>query len=351
MSSRKESYYEVLGVSPGATERDIHRAYRKLKAELDDDRSVPDTRRQMLVHEAYDVLRDEQRRAAYDESLRGPKLLGISGGRDPRKRWTVAIGSIFVVLGLAYYFLVAREDDTSTSLYPATEGAMEVHTKATVAIGRVTRIEMSGKTAPLGLAVAVQEGVMMTSCGGLAPGAQIMVTIPPRAVPGQLLNADEALGLCLLRMHAGGSWPLTLTAQEPRPGDRIFAVQVNPQGEVVLREAKVKRLAPEAGGKVVEVEKLLAQVPDGAPLLDVHGRVFAVASAGRHRMLLPEWIQRTQPDPAPRPAPKAREEDERAPREAPEFRRPPMRPEDIPPERRERLEKAFRPPPTVPSDL
>ena len=352
MTKRKDNYYEVLGVRPTATQRDIERAWRKLLAEFEDDRTAPDARRQMMAQEAYDALSDPKRRAAYDEMLAGPKMLGIRGGSDPRKRWTVAIGTTFVALGLAYWFLVARQPEAGTSLYPATEGAMEVHTKASVAIGRVNRIDMSGKATPLGVAVAVQEGVMMAPCAGLVPGTQITVAIPPRAAPGQILSADESLGLCLLRMHAGGSWPLTLTAQEPRPGDRIFAVQLNPQGEVALKESKVERLTSTPTGRVVEVAKHLTQVPDGTPLLDVHGRVFAVAMQSQHRMLPAGWISRAQPDAAPpRPAaPTKGPDDEREARPAPELRRP-MRPEDITPERRERLEKAFRPPPTMPDDL
>ena len=351
MSTRKENYYEVLGVPVGASEREIHRAWRKLKAELEDDRTVPDTRRQMLALEAYETLADARSRAEYDRSIKGPTLLGISGGQDPRKRWTIAIGGLFVVLGLAYYFVVARQQEVSNTLYPATEGALEVHTKATVAIGRVSRIEMSGDTTPLGLAVAVQEGVMMTPCNGLGPGAQIVVNIPPRNAPGQMLKADEALGLCMLRMHAGGSWPLTLTSQEPRPGDRIFAAQLNPQGEVALRELKVTRLAHKPSGKEVEVAKQLTKVIDGAPLMDLHGRVFAVAIDGGYRMLPAGWVEQTQPDPVrARPAPKARQEGEPESKPAPGTRAP-VGPQDITPERRERLEKAFRPPPSVPDDL
>jgi hypothetical protein len=349
MASRKENYYEVLGVAPDASQREIDRAWRKLDAQLQDERTAPDPRRQMLAQEAHDTLSDPQRRAAYDEMLRGPTLLGIRGGRDPRKRWTVAIGSVFIALGLAYYFLVARQPVVD-NLYPATDGALEVHTKATVAIGRVSRIDMSGKAAQLGVAVAVQEGVMMTPCGGIAPGAQIVVTIPPRAAPGQVLHADESLGLCMLRMHAGASYPLLVTAQEPRPSQRIFAVQLNAQGEVALREAKVERVLPTPAGKVVEVARPLATVPDGTPLLDLDGRVFAIAIDGHYRMLTAGWVQRAQADTVPPPAAKPREE-EPEPKAAPQGRRVPMRPEDIPPERRERLEKAFRPPPTVPDDI
>jgi hypothetical protein len=350
-NGEKHDHYRVLGVGRDATEAEIRRAYRRHMSESSSEHTAPDPRLDALVQEAYEALTDPERREAYDRTLAPPKLLGISGGDNPRKRWTVAIGGLLLVLGGAYYFLVAREREAAMGLYPATEGAMQVHTAASVAIGRVTRIDISGKATPLGIAVAVEEGVMMTPCTGLAPGAQIVVSIPPRSVPGALLAADEASGLCKLRMHAGGSWPLMLTAQEPRPNDRIYAVQVNPQGEVVLREAKVVRVSHGPKGRVVEVAKHLAQVPEGSPLMDLHGRIFAVAMEGQHRMLPAGWGEGTQPGAVPRTAaPPPQEDDEPDAKPAPGPPRG-FRPEDISPERRERLEKAFRPPPSVPDDL
>lgn len=346
----KQDHYQVLGVGREASEAEIRRAYRRHMSQSSSEQTAPDPRLDMLVQEAYEVLADPERREAYDRTLAPPTLLGISGGDNPRKRWTIAIGGLLLVLGGAYYFLVAREPEVTTGLYPATEGAMQVHTAASVSIGRVTRIDISGKATPLGVAIAVEEGVMMTPCTGLVPGSQIVVSIPPRSVPGALLAADEASGLCKLRMHAGGSWPLTLTAQEPRPNDRIYAVQISPQGEVMLREAKVERLAHGPGGRVVEVAKHLTSVPEGSPLMDLHGRIFAVAMEGQHRMLPAAWVEGTQPDTVPRKAAPAPKDEEPEAKPAPERPRG-FRPEDIPPERRERLEKAFRPPPTVPDDL
>ena len=351
MYGGKETLYDVLGVPRDAADRDIARAYRRVKAELESDRTAPDPRRTALLREAYEVLSDPQRRDAYDESLRGPKFLGIPGGHAPRRRWAIAIGVIAAILAGAWYY-VARDPEPVGVLHPANDAAQQVHTAASLAIGRVHRIDISGRDTPLGLAIAVEEGVMVTPCEGLTPGAQIVVKIPPRSIPGQILQADEAVGLCRLTMHAGGSWPLPLTSVDPRPADRVYAAHLNAKGEVVLRETKVQRVVPGGASKVVEIAKLTSPPPDGAPLIDVHGRVFAVAKGGQHAMLPAAWVEQVQPS-APRAkpaAPKSEEEPAAEAQDAPSRPRG-LRPEDIPPERRERLEKAFRPPPKVPDDL
>ena len=65
----KRDYYEVLGVERGADTKDIKKAYRRLAQKYHPDRNPDDAEAEALFKEAaeaYEVLRDSQKRARYD---------------------------------------------------------------------------------------------------------------------------------------------------------------------------------------------------------------------------------------------------------------------------------------------
>ena len=79
----KRDYYDVLGVQRRANADELKSAYRKKAKELHPDRNPDDPKADQKfkeLNEAYDVLKDEQKRAAYDQyghsAFEGP-----SGGR------------------------------------------------------------------------------------------------------------------------------------------------------------------------------------------------------------------------------------------------------------------------------
>src|SRR6266542_2483114 len=79
----KRDYYEVLGVARGASEAELKSAYRKLAMKYHPDRNSGDKEsehRFKEINEAYDVLKDADKRAAYDRFGHAAFEQGAGGG-------------------------------------------------------------------------------------------------------------------------------------------------------------------------------------------------------------------------------------------------------------------------------
>jgi len=79
----KRDYYETLGLQRGASAQDIKGAYRKLAMQYHPDRNPGDEEaehRFKEINEAYEVLKDDQKRAAYDQFGHAAFEQGAGGG-------------------------------------------------------------------------------------------------------------------------------------------------------------------------------------------------------------------------------------------------------------------------------
>ena len=68
MTTRKRDYYDTLGVSQGASDEDIKKAFRKLAMEYHPDRNRREGAEEKFkeINEAYQVLSDSEKRGTYD---------------------------------------------------------------------------------------------------------------------------------------------------------------------------------------------------------------------------------------------------------------------------------------------
>ena len=213
---------------------------------------------------------------------------------------------------------------------------------ATLAVGRVDSVDLTGKGGPVGLAFAIDENLVATTCNGITPMSQLTLFWPPRTVPAQVAQIDSKLGVCKLSAFGIGARPLVVTAANPAVGEDVYATKMNPAGVVTLVHAKVTRVTGSGDGKIVEISVKVQPEMQGSPVMNAQGRVIGVAvlpdPAGRGQVvgLSPDWTARRKPvEAAPTPTPAPAEPAPAAPAEGGMKTR-----EQIQAERREAVEKA-----------
>ena len=92
----KRDYYEVLGVSRDASEKDVKKAYKRMAMKYHPDRTKGDKAMEEQfkeVKEAYEVLNDAQKKAAYDQY--GHAGLNQQGGHGGQGDFGDIFGDVF----------------------------------------------------------------------------------------------------------------------------------------------------------------------------------------------------------------------------------------------------------------
>jgi len=133
----KKDYYEVLGLQKGASENDIKRAYKRLASKHHPDKNQGSKEAEEKfkeINEAYEVLGDDQKRAAYDQYghaafEQGGGAGGFSGGfggADFGDMFGDIFGDIFGGSGRGRQRVIRGEDlryDLEITLEEAVKGA------------------------------------------------------------------------------------------------------------------------------------------------------------------------------------------------------------------------------------
>ncbi len=94
----KRDYYEVLGCARNATQAELKKAYRRLAMKFHPDRNPDDADAEAQfkeAKEAYEVLNDTQKRAAYDQFGHAGVDPGMAGGGFEAGGFADIFGDVF----------------------------------------------------------------------------------------------------------------------------------------------------------------------------------------------------------------------------------------------------------------
>src|SRR5438105_4982727 len=226
MATEKRDYYEVLGVGRTATDEEIKRAYRKLAVKFHPDKNPDDPHAEEKfkeIGEAYDVLMDPDKRAAYDRFGHAAFAKGTAargGFHDPfdifREVFGGAGGGIFetffgevgtrggphgdlyVVIHIKEHKIFQREDDNLYCEVPipfssaALGGEVDVPTLEGKAHLKVPTGTQSGQIFKL-------RGKGIVNVNGRERGdllARLIVEVPTRLNAEQRQKLEEFADLC-----------------------------------------------------------------------------------------------------------------------------------------------------------
>jgi S1-C subfamily serine protease len=299
----KKSLYEILGVEPDANELDINLAFQRRNFELQRI-AQPDPNAIGLVQQAHEILSDPKRRAAYDASRvtaaeraaaadQEPDLVIEEGdAAAPRRKWLVpAIVAAVIVVFAVFFALkpgpapqkaepapVAEAPKPAPPPPPQPLSAPQLLAAAIRATGQLLAYDMSGAAVPIGLAVSLEPGTVLTTCHGMTAGGKPVFRQGAETLSAELTVADEVLDLCRFTVPGLAARSLAIAADEPRAGDRIHALGLNAKGEFALTEGTVKQVRMAQNVKVLEVSMPIAPGGSGGPVLDDFGRVVGIAS-------------------------------------------------------------------------
>ena len=301
MAQPKQSLYEILGVPRDANSIDVGLAYEKARTALH--RGQQDPGQEALIANAFEVLSDPKRRAAYDASLltaeeranaaqQAAPDLELEADEAPKAKripWpAIAVGAAVAFAVIYFALRPSRLPDPQKEAAAVVEApkpppprlptAAEILTQATLSGGQLVSVEMSGRSVPIGIALAIAPNTMVTTCHGIEAGRKLVVLLGKETLAAETAETDETLDLCKLNVAGMAAKPFAIVAEEPKPGARIYAMGVNAKGEAALTEGTVKQVIASPAGKVLELSMPIAPNGSGGGVFDASGRLVGIAT-------------------------------------------------------------------------
>lgn len=306
MASPKRTLYEIVGVAPDASAEDIEHACNERRAQLSAEAST-DTSTLALVRHAREILTHPERRAAYDARIAAaaaaelpvlqegdkPQPVPVieSTGEEPARRIPWGLVAVFGAAALIAILFVARMMTNPVPQAPVAEAPKppppppapvvltpsQIISAASPSIARLQSIDLSGNVQALGLAVAVEPGIVVSTCHAIPANAEITATFGADKAAATLVITDEVLDLCKLSIAGADARAIGIASAAARPGDNVYVVSPDAPGSYALAEATVKQVVRTPGAELIQLSTSAA---NGAPILDATGKLVGIATNG-----------------------------------------------------------------------
>ena len=307
MAPPKKTLYQILGVARDASPEDIGLAHEMRMSDLEN-RTPPDPSTLALVQQAFEILSNPKRRAAYDSQLLtasekaaaeqqgGAPDLEIGEDDEPKKKLPVVPIAVVAAVAVVAVFFALRSPTprppTPTADAPAPtapptappaappklRNAAEVLADAAPSAGPLMVYAMSGAATPIGMALAIDQGTMVTTCHGIPAGGKMVVRVGKDQLPADLTITDEALDLCRLSVAGLTAPPFKLTPDEAKAGEKIVAVALDARGALATAEGTIKAVRKGKAGNLLEISTPIGANASGAGIFDQHGNLAGIAT-------------------------------------------------------------------------
>ncbi len=300
VETSKQTLYQILGVTVDASPAAIEAAYVAACAAMHDAVDF-DRNRQVVLQEAYNCLRDPQRRRAYDAAC---KAKAAGRGMPAQRRgqrsltWLWLLPLVLLAWWAAGYHqragvvamkglsapapvspapLPAALPVPSAPLHLSPE---ELYGRLTPSVAVVTILDAHGNSLGSGSGVIVAPGRVISNCHVAKSGASLSVQTLAGDFPAHLETADDRDDLCRLQVSedAGPAVPIR-ASDDLRVGETVYALGA-PSGLALSWSAGVisaLRHAP-GDGRVIQTTAAISPGSSGGGLFDTQGRLIGITT-------------------------------------------------------------------------
>jgi serine protease Do len=308
----KKTLYQVLGVEPAASAGDIAAAHQRAMQQFDS--QAHDRNEWIIVREAFAVLGNPARRAAYDQSLAAPvpaAVLATPQALDledavsglPWKK--IVIGGLCVAAVLGFVRMrapkvappakalaiqekqvdIAFEDKTAAAAPAAGDTTLSgeaLYARLSPSVASIAVLAADGRPIAGGSGVAIGPDAMITNCHVAKAGARLQVKINKGMYEATIATADEEHDLCLLQVPGMAARAVEIgSSSQLKTGQKVLALG-SPRGlDLTISDGIVSSLRVVDGGTIIQTTAPVSPGSSGGGLFDTAGRLVGIITFQR----------------------------------------------------------------------